>query len=80
MIIPLIIRKLLHPLLGYDTHVLLHTPRKCNISAETLVHHGEVYIKCLVFLWVSGRAVQKVVGSIPREHTYWQNMYSLSFG
>ncbi len=34
-------------------------------------------------LWLSGRALrylaaQKVVGSIPREHTYWQKKYSLN--
>ncbi len=33
---------------------------------------------CKLFLMLIVLAAQKVVGSIPREHTYLQNMYSLN--
>ncbi len=69
----------------YRQNGMIITPREYStesdqappIKASTVRFHPyNAKLSGLVFLWLSGlsiaSAAQKVVGSIPREHTYWQ--------
>ncbi len=62
-----------HFKLVYNRHLPIND-KQMNLKLPTALHYLLFNNLCnlskIVFLWLSGRALQKVVGSIPRQHSY----------
>ncbi len=54
------------------------------LQDNSMYYYSKIYIYFIVLKCSRGSVVEhcvcsaKVVGSIPREHTYWQKMYNLN--